>query len=65
MQAVLCDVCEQPIRGKALEVHHIKGEAVHTEEGKPRVVRRGDASMFFMCERCGGWVVARRMSRSP
>ena len=57
MQAVLCDVCEQPIRGRALEVHHIKGEAVQTEEGKPRVVRRGDASMFYMCERCGGWVV--------
>ena len=56
MQAVLCDICEQPIRGKALEVHHIKGEAVHTEEGKPRVVRRGDASMFYMCEPCGGWV---------
>ena len=37
-------------------MHHIKGEAVHTEEGKPRVVRRGEASMFYMCEPCGGWV---------
>ena len=56
MQAVLCDVCERPIRGRALEVHHIRGEAVHTEEGRPRVVQRGSTSMFYMCESCGGWV---------
>ena len=57
MQAVLCDVCERPIRGTALEVHHIRGEAVQTEEGRPRVVQRGATHMFYMCEPCGGWVV--------
>lgn len=56
MQAVLCDVCERPIKGQALEVHHIRGEAVHTEEGRPRVVQRGTANMFYMCDPCGGWV---------
>ena len=56
MQAVLCDVCERPIRGQALEVHHIRGEAVHTEEGRPRVVQRGASNMYYMCEPCGGWV---------
>ena len=56
MQAVLCDVCELPIRGLAMEVHHIRGEAVQTEEGRPRVVQRGIASMFYMCDPCGAWV---------
>jgi hypothetical protein len=56
MQAVLCDVCGRPIKGQALEVHHIRGEAVHTEEGRPRVVQRGTANMFYMCDPCGGWV---------
>ena len=56
MQAVLCDVCERPIRGLALEVHHIRGEAVHTEEGRPRVVQRDSANMFYMCDPCGAWV---------
>ena len=57
MQAVLCDVCERPIRGKALEVHHIRGEAVYTEEGRPRVVARGKANMYYMCDACGTWVI--------
>ena len=54
MQAMLCDVCELPIRGLAMEVHH--SEAVQTEEGRPRVVQRGSASMFYMCDPCGAWV---------
>ena len=56
MQAVLCDVCERPIRGMAMEMHHIRGEAVQTDEGRPRVVARGSASMFYMCDPCGAWV---------
>ncbi|MDA1061366.1 MAG: hypothetical protein O2895_00370 [Chloroflexi bacterium] len=56
MQAVLCDICERPIRGMAMEVQHIRGEAVHAEEGRPRVVPRGTASMFYMCDPCGAWV---------
>ncbi len=56
MQAVLCDICEQPIRGEALELHLIRGEAVNAEEGRPRVAQRGGASMQFLCAGCGNWL---------
>ncbi|MBM4415086.1 MAG: hypothetical protein FJ035_02215 [Chloroflexi bacterium] len=56
MQAVLCDICEQPIRGEALELHMIRGEAVSFDEGRPRVAQRGGASMQFLCAGCGGWL---------
>ncbi len=53
MQAVLCDICEQPIRGEALEIHFIRGEAVNMEEGRARVVQRGTTSMRYAC---GPWI---------
>lgn len=46
MQVVLCDICEQPIRG----------EAVSTDEGRPRVAQRGGASIRFLCSGCGNWL---------
>ena len=55
MQAVLCDICEQPIRGKAFEVHFIHGEAVNIETGSSRIIQRDGATMTFLCESCGGW----------
>jgi hypothetical protein len=56
MQAVLCDICDQPIRGEALEVHLIRGEAVSSEEGRPRVAQRGSAAMMYLCSPCGHWL---------
>ena len=56
MQAVLCDICEQPIRGEALEIHLIRGEAVNMEEGRARVVQRGITSMRYACGPCGNWI---------
>ncbi len=56
MQAVLCDTCERPIRGKAFEFHVIRGEAVHTEQGQPRIVQREGSLFMYMCSPCGYWV---------
>ena len=56
MQAILCDICERPIRGQALELHFIRGEAVNAEEGRPRVVQRGTSSMRYACMACGTWI---------
>lgn len=58
MQAILCDICEQPIRGEATEIHFIRGEAVAGEEGRPRVVQRGGASMRYACKPCSSWIDA-------
>ena len=55
VQAVLCDICEQPIRGSAFEIHFIHGHAVHMENGSSRIVERDGATMMFMCERSGTW----------
>lgn len=55
MQTVLCDICEQPIRGKAFEVHFIHGETVNTESGSARIIQRDGTTMTFLCESCGGW----------
>ena len=55
MQATLCDICEQPIRGKAFEVHFIHGEAVNTDSGSSRIVQRDGTTMTFLCQACGGW----------
>ncbi len=55
MQAVLCDICEQPIRGKAFEVHFIHGEAVNSESGTSRIVQRDGTTMTFLCDSCGSW----------
>ena len=56
MQAVLCDICTQPIRGTALELHELQGEVVSTENGTPRITQRGGARMMHLCEPCGVWV---------
>lgn len=55
MQVVLCDICDQPIRGKAFEVHFIHGEAVHSEGGGSRIVSRDGTTMTFLCDSCGQW----------
>ena len=55
MQAVLCDICEQPIRGKAFEVHFIHGEAVNTDAGSSRIIQRDGTTMTFLCQSCGSW----------
>ena len=56
MQAVLRYACERPIRGLAMDVHHIRGEVVQTDERRLRVVARGSANTFHMCDPCGAWV---------
>ena len=55
MQVVLCDICDLPIRGKAVEIHFIHGEAVHSETGGSRIVSRDGTTMTFLCEACGTW----------
>lgn len=56
MQAVLCDICELPIRGHAFEVHYIHGAAVQGETGSARIVHRDGSQMLYLCEPCGQWV---------
>lgn len=56
MQTVLCDICTQPIRGGALELHELQGEVVSTEDGTPRITQRGGSRMMHMCNPCGMWV---------
>ena len=56
MQAVLCDICERPIRGEAFEFHILHGEAVETETGRPRIVQREGSMFMYMCSPCGYWV---------
>ncbi len=55
MQVVLCDICDLPIRGKAVEVHLIHGEAVQSELRGTRIVSREGTTMTFLCESCGQW----------
>ncbi len=55
MQVVLCDICETPIRGKAVEIHFIHGEAVYSEMRGTRIVSREGTTMTFLCESCGQW----------
>ncbi|RLT43195.1 MAG: hypothetical protein DWI58_04860 [Chloroflexi bacterium] len=55
MQVVLCDICDTPIRGKAVEIHFIHGEAVHSEMRGTRIVSRDGTTMTFLCESCGQW----------
>ncbi len=57
MQAVLCDICEHPIRGKAFEFQIIRGEAVNTEQGQPRIVQREGSQMMHVCSPCGYWIM--------
>lgn len=56
MQALLCDICENRIQGIAHELHHLRGEAVNTEQGTPRIVQREGARMVYLCTPCGDWV---------
>ena len=55
MQAVLCDICEEPISGDAFEVHFIHGRATTRENGTARIISRDGATMTFLCKRCGSW----------
>ena len=55
MQAMLCDICERPIRGKAFEVHFIHGEVVNTDAGFSRISQRDGTTMTFLCQSCGSW----------
>ena len=57
MQAVLCDICDRPIRGKAFEFQIIRGEAVNTEQGQPRIVQREGSQMMHVCSPCGYWIM--------
>jgi len=56
MQVVLCDICDVPIRGKAVEVHFLLGEAVHSDIGGTRIVSRDGTTMTFLCVSCGQWM---------
>ena len=58
MNALLCDICERPIRGSAYELHFIRGEAVVGEGGQSRIVHREGSTMLHLCETCGDWVRA-------
>lgn len=55
MQVVLCDICDTPIRGKAVEIHVILGDAVYSETRGTRIVSRDGTTMSFLCESCGQW----------
>ncbi len=57
MQAMLCDICERPIRGKAFEFQIIRGEAVNTEQEPPRIVQREGSQMMHVCSPCGHWIM--------
>jgi hypothetical protein len=56
MHAVLCDLCGKPMRGRAYEVHVIRGEAVNGDQGTLRIAQRGTSRMHFFCGSCGGWL---------
>lgn len=66
MQTILCDVCQKPVGGRALELHEIWGEAVQTEEGRPRIVARQKSTLLYLCGPCGDWLASARqhLSRS-
>jgi hypothetical protein len=56
VQALLCDVCNGPMSGEALELHVFRGQAVKGDGGSVRIAQRGGASQIFMCESCGTWM---------
>ena len=56
MQAVLCDICERPIWGKAFEFHILRGEAVETETGRPRIIQREGSMFMYMCDPYCHWI---------
>ncbi len=55
MQAVLCDICNQPITGSAIEMHLFSGHVALNELGVARVIRSDGSSMTFLCEACASW----------
>lgn len=56
MQAMLCDTCGMPIRGEVTEHQIISGAVMPVDEGRPRVVMRGQAQWLFLCGSCSRWV---------
>ena len=55
MQAVLCDICNQPITGSAIEMHLFRGHVSLNELGVARVITRDGSSMTLLCEVCASW----------
>lgn len=55
VQVVLCDICNQPISGSAVEMHLFHGDVALNELGVARVITRDGSSMTFLCEICASW----------
>lgn len=58
MPAILCDLCQQELRGAATEIRLARGLAGKNAAGKPFLVPRDDDSPQFFCARCTAWVTA-------
>jgi hypothetical protein len=57
MQAVLCDICGQPIREEAVEMIHVRGRVMSMEDGRQRIVERDSGgSLRYACLPCGKWI---------
>ncbi len=58
MPAILCDLCQQELRGAATEIRLARGLAGTNAAGKPFLVPRDDDSPQFFCARCTDWVTS-------
>jgi hypothetical protein len=57
MNAILCDICNLPIVGDAMEMAHVPGRLVQSEDGRQRIVQRGKgASLRYTCMACNQWI---------
>ena len=59
MHAILCDVSRQPIEGEAWEIQLIHGRAVvNPDTGHSRIVQRDGATVLYLSEPVGRWLLA-------
>ena len=56
MQAMLCDICDQPVHGRMVRFDPIPGEAVKAGGAPARIVHRPGGRTIHMCGGCGDWM---------
>lgn len=56
MQAMLCDICDQPVHGRMVRFDLIPGEAVSAGGATARIVLRPGGHTVHMCSSCGDWM---------